>query len=98
MKLATFIGDWLEQRAGLGTPIRIIREPYFGRLGEVAALPSDLQTIPSGAKVRVLEALLDRLPLLAAVGCTNLALHQLPDIRQGPREFTITPRMAGAVT
>lgn len=40
----------------LGTPIRIIREPYFGQLATVAALPPELQEIPSGALVRVLEA------------------------------------------
>lgn len=40
----------------IGTPIRIIREPYFGELATVAALPPELTTIPSGAKVRVLEA------------------------------------------
>ena len=42
-----------------GTRIRVIREPYFGRLGRVAALPPELQTIPTGASVRVLEADLD---------------------------------------
>lgn len=40
----------------LGTPIRIIREPYFGQLATVAALPPELQEVPSGAMVRVLEA------------------------------------------
>jgi hypothetical protein len=40
----------------LGTPIRIIREPYFGLLATVSSLPSALQVIPSGAHVRVLEA------------------------------------------
>jgi hypothetical protein len=39
-----------------GTPIRIIREPYFGKLAHVTALPPELQEIPSGAEVRVLEA------------------------------------------
>ncbi|MBI3909709.1 MAG: hypothetical protein HY320_02105 [Armatimonadetes bacterium] len=39
-----------------GVPIRIIREPYFGRLATVAALPSEPQPIPTGASVRVLEA------------------------------------------
>ncbi|MEZ5163015.1 MAG: hypothetical protein R2688_04555 [Fimbriimonadaceae bacterium] len=42
-----------------GTPIRIIREPYFGRLGKVTGLPAQLQTVESGAEVRVLEAVLD---------------------------------------
>jgi hypothetical protein len=40
----------------VGTPIRLIREPYFGQLATVAALPPELQTVPSGASVRVLEA------------------------------------------
>ena len=48
-----------EQELAVGTPIRVIREPYFGRLGQVAGLPPELQEIPSGAKVRVLEATLD---------------------------------------
>jgi hypothetical protein len=43
----------------IGTPIRIIREPYFGRLGRVAALPAEPQMVPSGAAVRVLEAELE---------------------------------------
>jgi len=40
----------------VGTPIRIIREPYFGELAEVTELPPDLQVIESEAKVRVLRA------------------------------------------
>jgi len=40
----------------IGTPIRIIREPYFGKLATVAALPPELVEIPTGAAVRVLEA------------------------------------------
>jgi hypothetical protein len=39
-----------------GTPIRIIREPYFGKLGEVVELPPELQTVESGTEVRVLKA------------------------------------------
>lgn len=39
-----------------GTPIRIIREPYFGRLATVAELPPELVEIPTGAHVRVLAA------------------------------------------
>ena len=42
-----------------GARIRLIREPWFGALGNVTALPHDLQEIPTGAKVRVLEATLD---------------------------------------
>jgi hypothetical protein len=39
----------------IGSHIRVIREPYFGLLGEVTALPSQLVTVDSGASVRVLE-------------------------------------------
>lgn len=42
-----------------GTPIRIIREPYFGRLGTVTGLPAQPQKVDSGAVVRVLNARLD---------------------------------------
>ena len=40
----------------LDVPIRIIREPYFGQLAIVTALPPQLVTVGSGASVRVLEA------------------------------------------
>ncbi len=43
----------------IGDPVRVIREPYFGRLGSVSALPSDLQTVESETRVRVLEVALD---------------------------------------
>ncbi len=43
----------------IGTPIRVIREPYFGLLGKVTGLPPQLLTVESGAEVRVLEAKLD---------------------------------------
>ncbi len=39
----------------IGSPIRCIRAPYFGRLGVVAALPAELQVLDSEAKVRVLD-------------------------------------------
>ncbi|MCK4353018.1 hypothetical protein KAW65_06375 [candidate division WOR-3 bacterium] len=38
-----------------GSKVRIIREPHFGEIGKVTALPSELQLIETGAKVRVLE-------------------------------------------
>ncbi len=47
-----------EGNLALGTSIRIIREPYFGRLATVAALPPQLTVIGSGASVRVLDATL----------------------------------------
>jgi len=39
----------------VGSPIRVIREPYFGLLGKVTALPSELEKIETEAKVRILE-------------------------------------------
>jgi hypothetical protein len=39
----------------IGTPVRVIREPYFGRLGKVTELPPELRPLETEAKVRVLE-------------------------------------------
>jgi len=39
-----------------GTPVRVIRVPYFGQLGEVVELPAELQEMESGTRVRVLKA------------------------------------------
>lgn len=43
----------------VGTPIRIIREPYFGLLGTIVELPPELQQVESGTKARVLKAKLE---------------------------------------
>lgn len=45
------------QRSGIcmGDLVRIIRDPLFGKIGEVSALPSDLTKIPTESEVRVLE-------------------------------------------
>jgi hypothetical protein len=39
----------------LGSQVRIIRDPYFGALGEVSDLPSEPQLLGSGSRARVLE-------------------------------------------
>jgi len=39
----------------IGSPVRVIRMPYFGRIGVVAALPAEPYTLASGSKARVLE-------------------------------------------
>lgn len=39
----------------IGSPVRVIRHPYFGKLGSVSALPSPLQVLESESKARVLE-------------------------------------------
>jgi len=46
----------ISEGLGSGTPIRIIREPYFGMLAEVVDLPPELQIIETEAKVRILTA------------------------------------------
>lgn len=43
----------------IGTPIRIIREPYFGALGSVTGLPPQLVRVDSETEVRVLNAKLE---------------------------------------
>jgi hypothetical protein len=42
-----------------GTPVRIIREPYFGAIGKVVSLPIELQQVESEAFVRVVEVELE---------------------------------------
>jgi len=42
-----------------GTRIRVIREPYFGKIGEVTVLPPELQPLPTEAHVRILKAKFD---------------------------------------
>jgi len=46
--------QWEREALQEGDPIRVIREPYFGRIGRVSALPSELQRIASGSWARVL--------------------------------------------
>ena len=50
--------DELKGSAGyleLGMPVRIIRDPYFGLLGSVSALPAEPRVLASGSRARVLE-------------------------------------------
>ncbi len=54
------VEEWAQgQILDVGTHIRVIREPYFGRLGEVTKLPAELVQVESGAVVRILEAKLN---------------------------------------
>jgi hypothetical protein len=39
----------------VGSPVRVIRQPYFGRLGTVSDLPAPLQALESESHARVLE-------------------------------------------
>jgi biotin carboxyl carrier protein len=43
----------------VGAPVRCIRAPHFGRIGEVVGLPVELMTMPSETRVRVVEVRLD---------------------------------------
>jgi hypothetical protein len=45
----------MTQGLQVGSPVRVIRAPYFGRLGEVTGLPPALAQVESGATVRVLR-------------------------------------------
>lgn len=40
---------------GVGSPVRIIRDPHFGLIGKVSGLPSEPQVLGSGSKARILE-------------------------------------------
>lgn len=42
-----------------GTPIRVIRDPYFGAIGHVASLPVELQQVETESDVRVVEIQLE---------------------------------------
>jgi hypothetical protein len=61
--LANAVGDVPEASSGgeltIGTAIRVIREPYFGRLASVTDLPAQLMVVDSGTEVRVLKAKLE---------------------------------------
>jgi hypothetical protein len=52
-------GEHIAGLLELGRPVRIIRDPYFGLIGEVAALPPEPHVLGSGSKARVLEVKLD---------------------------------------
>ena len=60
-------GEFYEERgedelaAGMvsGTPVRIIRAPYFGAIGRVRSLPIDLEQVETESYVRVLEVELE---------------------------------------
>jgi hypothetical protein len=51
------VGHAGQAREGVkvGDPVRVIREPFFGRIGQVAGMPSDLTMIPTESHVRVME-------------------------------------------
>jgi hypothetical protein len=52
---ATIDESQIETMLKVGATVRIIRDPYFGVIGKVANLPSELRTLDSGSRARVLE-------------------------------------------
>ena len=51
--------DYLKEGMSVGTLVRIIREPYFGRIGKVKSLPPELRRIDTESNVRIVEIELD---------------------------------------
>jgi hypothetical protein len=49
----------LEEGMTIGTRIRVIRAPYFGKLGKVSGLPSGLQKLETESMARVLDVEFD---------------------------------------
>ena len=47
--------DGLEGHLVIGSVVRVIRDPYFGLIGNVTALPSEPQVLASGSRARVLK-------------------------------------------
>jgi hypothetical protein len=52
---ATKVAQAEREGIQLGDPVRIIRDPLFGKIGAVSGLPSELRAIPTESEVRVLE-------------------------------------------
>ncbi|MCP9438343.1 MAG: hypothetical protein NNA20_00950 [Nitrospira sp.] len=53
------MGESAREGIQLGDLVRIIRDPLFGKIGRVSALPSELRKIPTESEVRVLEVRFD---------------------------------------
>ena len=51
--LARLVGCEVHLKAG--DMVRVIRQPFFGRIGKVTSLPPELMPLETEAKVRVLE-------------------------------------------
>ncbi len=52
---ATKVAQAEREGIQLGDPVRVIRDPLFGKIGAVSGLPSELRAIPTESEVRVLE-------------------------------------------
>lgn len=65
-------GEDLEGGLAIGSLIRVIRQPYFGRLGRVVELPAELQALDTEAHVRVLRVEFNDPPESAVVPRANI--------------------------
>jgi hypothetical protein len=72
--LSTTAQASISQQLEIGTNIRIIRVPYFGKLATVSALPPELKEIATGSKVRMLEAKLAETGEVVAVPRANVEI------------------------
>jgi hypothetical protein len=52
---ATNLRDSESGELAIGRTLRVIRDPWFGMIGEVSALPAEPHVLGSGSKARVLE-------------------------------------------
>ena len=57
---ARSVADTVDGELVVGAPVRIIRDPHFGLIGKVAALPERPAMLDSGSRARVLEVSLER--------------------------------------
>ncbi len=58
----------------IGSPLRVIRHPYFGKIGKVIDLPSPLTVLESGSHARVVEIQFDDDNSKAVVPRANVEL------------------------
>ena len=63
-----------EQGMDVGSTVRIIRNPYFGKLGRVAALPSEPARLDSGSRARVVSVQVEGLEEPVSVPRANVEI------------------------
>lgn len=73
---ATWEAETETAQAGLsvGSPVRLIRQPYFGQLAHITELPEQLEVIPTEARVRVARVRLDDTGEVVTVPRANLEI------------------------
>ncbi|MBD3183272.1 hypothetical protein GF312_13330 [Candidatus Poribacteria bacterium] len=69
--------DDSQTRMSVGSEVRIIREPYFGKLGEVTELISELQELETEARVRVLKVKIKDISEIVVLPRANVEITSL---------------------